>query len=198
MCLFLPVALGIIALQRSSWRRRVYYQNGQYLVSVRYLGQWHELRDFITPMDAEVQKVLSETGYNLEHCLDFVCRNIRYQPDFGELWRFPCETLRARAGDCEDSTFVFVSLAQNFDPDVWAILGNYQGYGHSWAAKNGFIYETTYSSIRQVADPENYRALVAFNDCEVIETYPGALGKVFEVARDEELKLNLMRATLNV
>ncbi|GAI50083.1 unnamed protein product, partial [marine sediment metagenome] len=31
------------------------------------------MKEFITPLDTEVQKVLSETGYDLTHCLDFVC-----------------------------------------------------------------------------------------------------------------------------
>jgi hypothetical protein len=172
--------------------QRIYYQDGEYLVSVRFPGQWHDLREFITPLDAEVQRVLLETGYNLEDCFDFVCRNTRYQSDIGEFWKFPSETLRDGAGDCEDSTFAFVSLAQNFDPDVWAILGDYMGFGHAWATRNGVLYETTYTSARQVKDPQNYRTLVAFNQHDVCEVYPGALAELFGLERDEKVKLNLM------
>ncbi|MBA7707516.1 hypothetical protein ES703_116390 [subsurface metagenome] len=124
------------------------------LAPVYHKGEWRDLKEFITPLDIEVQKVLSETGYDLTRCLDFVCKNIRYELHFIDFLRFPCETLRAKAGDCKDSTFVFVSLAQNFDPDVWAVLGTYWGFLHAWGAKNNIIYETNYTSARPVLEPQ--------------------------------------------
>ncbi|GAI67445.1 unnamed protein product, partial [marine sediment metagenome] len=54
------------------------------------------------------------------------------------------------------------------------------------------ILETTYTSARPVPDPQEYCPYVCFNDQEVLELWPGALGEVFELARDEELKLSLM------
>lgn len=154
------------------------------------------LRQFITPLEPEVQKVLSETGYDLTRCLDFVCKNIRYELHFREFLRVPGETLRAKAGDCKDSTFVFVSLAQNFDPDVWAVLGTYFGFPHAWGAKGNIIYETLYTSARPVLDPENYWPFYMFTDQQVIELWPDALSGIFSLREDEAQKLNLMAEVL--
>ena len=162
------------------------------LAPVYHKGEWRDLREFITPLDTEVQKVLSETGYDLTRCLNFVCKNIRYELHFREFFRFPCETLRAKAGDCKDSTFVFVSLAQNFDPAVLAVLGTYLGFPHAWGAKGNIIYETIYTSARPVLDPENYWPFCMFTNQQVIELWLDALSEVFSLRQDEEAKLNLM------
>jgi len=150
------------------------------------------LRQFITPLEPEVQKVLSETGYDLTRCLDFVCKNIRYELHFREFLRFPSETLRAKAGDCKDSTFVFVSLAQNFDPDVWAVFGTYLGFPHAWGAKGNIIYETLYTSARPVLDPWNYWPSYMVTNQHVLELWPGALDDLFGLRRNEATKLSLM------
>ncbi|GAJ01198.1 unnamed protein product, partial [marine sediment metagenome] len=51
----LSIALTIMAFMRSSpLGQRVYYQDGQYLVSVRYPGQWHSLQDFVQPNNPDV------------------------------------------------------------------------------------------------------------------------------------------------
>ncbi|GAI32473.1 unnamed protein product, partial [marine sediment metagenome] len=142
---------------------------------VYHKGEWRNAEEFITPLDTEVQKVLSETGYDLTRCLDFVCKNIRYELHFRDFFRFPCETLRAKAGDCRDSTLVFVSLAQNFDPDVWAVLGTYWIFPHAWGVKGNVIYETNYTSAQPAPDPENYWPFCMFTDQEVIELWPDAL-----------------------
>lgn len=173
---------------------RVWYKDGQYLVSVRRPGEWHDIRDFVQPGSPAVVALYSQLGSNTEACLDWVCRNIDYRRDIGEWWSSPAETIDRGFGDCEDSTFVFVSLARNFNPNIWAVLGSYHGYGHSWASENGFIYETTYTQAQPVPDPENYKGLVAFNDVEVIESYQGALKDIFKLARDEPDKLSLMAA----
>ncbi len=77
-----------------------------------------------------------------------------------------------------------------------ADLGSLQGYGHAWCEVNGQMLETTYISARLVPDPQDYKALVAFNDYDVCEAYPGALGEVFELSRDEATKLDLMARVL--
>lgn len=151
-----------------------------------------DLREYITPLDTEVQKVLFETGYDLTRCLDFVCKNIRYELHFREFFRFPYETLKARAGDCKDSTFVFVSLAQNFDPHVFAVLGTYCGFPHAWGAKGNVIYETLYTSARPVLDPQNYLPFCMFTGQEVKELWLDALKQVFSLRQDEATKLRLM------
>ena len=52
--------------------------------------------------------------------------------------------------------------------------------------------ETTYTSARPVPNPLSYKLMAIFNDAEVLELYPGALGEVFELRRDEQAKLNLL------
>ena len=195
----LSVVLGVMALTRSGpLGRRAYQLDGQYLVSVRYPGQWHDLRSFVQPNTPDVLATLSQIDPGIWACFDFVCRHVAYKSEVGEMWQFPSETLARGQGDCEDSAFLFVSLAQNFAPDVWAILGDYQGFGHAWGAQRHLIYETTYTSARQVADPQNYRALVAFNHYEFREAYPGALREMFALRRNEESKLELMAKALEV
>ncbi|MBA7636239.1 hypothetical protein ES703_43855 [subsurface metagenome] len=56
--------------------------------------------------------------------------------------------------------------------------------------------ETTYTSARPVSDPQDYCPYVLFSNQEVIELWPGALGEIFELGRDEVTKLNLMARVL--
>lgn len=192
----LSLALGIVALTRSPLGHRVYYQDGQYLVSVRYPGQWHELRDFVQPSNPDVVAIYSQIGPDVWGCLDFVCRDISYRRDIGEFWQTPSETLKGY-GDCEDSSILLTSLLKNFT-DAHVALGGFQGLGHAWVvSEEGKILEATYSSARPVPDPEDYQAMVMFNNMNVLELYPGALQEVFELGRDEELKVNLMAEAVN-
>lgn len=193
MCLFLPVVLGIMA--HSRFRQRVFYQNGQYLVSVRY-GRWHNMRDFVQPDNPDVVAIYSQIGPDAWNCLDWVCRNISYRRDVGELWQFPSETICRGVGDCEDSSILICSLLRNF-ADAYVVLGAYQGLGHSWVISGrGETLEATFTEAQPVPDPENYCAYVYFNDQEVIELWPGALNEIFELGRDEVTKLNLMTQAL--
>ncbi|GAJ05183.1 unnamed protein product, partial [marine sediment metagenome] len=66
------------------------------------------------------------------------------------------------------------------------------GYGHAWCQLDGQILETTYRVARPVTDPQDYCPYCIFNESEVIEFWLGALGEVFELARDEATKLNLI------
>ncbi|GAJ12713.1 unnamed protein product, partial [marine sediment metagenome] len=70
--------------------------------------------------------------------------------------------------------------------------GSFGNYGHAWCQLNGQILETTYTRARVVSDLEDYCPHCLFNEQEVIELWPGALGEVFELQRDEATKLNLM------
>ncbi len=192
----LSVVLGVMALIRSGpLGRRAYQLDGQYLVSVRYPGQWHDLRSFVQPNNPDVQAIYSQIGPDSWALYDFVCRNIDYRRDIGEFWQTPSETLKGYA-DCEDTSILLTSLLRNFtNPHV--ALGSFQGYGHAWVVKEGQIYETTYTQARPVSDPQDYCPCVYFNDQEVIELWPGALGEVFELRRDEAAKLNLIAGVVN-
>ncbi len=172
---------------------RVYYQDGCYLVSVRY-GDWHDLREFVQPDNPDVLAVYSQYGPDYWSLYDFVCRNIDYRRDIGEFWLTPGETLQGY-GDCEDTSILLTSLLRNFT-NAYVVLGSLGGYGHAWCHHNGGILETTYTRAQRVINPAQYCPYLYFNDAEVVELWPGALGEVFELGRDEATKLNLMAKAL--
>ncbi len=193
----LSVAIGIMYLRGSiSLGQRVYYQDGQYLVSVRYPFQWNDLREFVQPDNPDILALYSEVGPDPRSLYNWVCQNIDYRRDIGEFWQFPSETLRGY-GDCEDSSILLTSLLKN-RTDAYTVLGSFQGWGHAWVVNEGEILESTYTKARRVPDPEHYCPYVYFNDEEVLELWPGALGEVFELGRDEVAKLNLMAGVLEV
>jgi len=190
MCLL----LGTMALLLSrSPGQRVYYQDGQYLVNVRY-GKWHDLRDFIQPSNPDVLAIFSRYGPDSWALYDFVCRNIDYRRDIGEFWLVPSETLKGYA-DCEDTSILLTSLLRNFT-NAYVALGSFQGFGHAWVTEGGQIYETTYTRARSVPDPQNYCPYLYFNDQVVIELWPSALSEVFDLNRDEATKFNLIAQAL--
>lgn len=132
---------------------------------------------------------------NLAYSLfDWVCRNVNYKSDNGEFWEFPVETLTEKAADCDGTALLLVSMLRRFYPPdrVYAVVGSYRGYGHMWVELDGEILETTYTSARPVPDPQNYKRMAAFNDVEVIESYPRSLSRLFQLARNECQKLTLM------
>ncbi len=170
---------------------RVHYQDGEYLVAVRSPSEWHELREFIDPLDPKVQQIYRQVGPDTWALLNWVCKRIEYRSDDGEWWRFPAETIVGTQGDCDDSAILLCSLLRNFT-DCYAVVGSYRGFGHAWVQTDGQILETTYTFAHAVPDPQNYRPFAMFNDQEVIELWPRALGQLFEVARSECRKLALM------
>ena len=127
--------------------------------------------------------------------LDYVCRNISYGSDNGEWWEWPAVTLSRTSGDCEDTTILLASMLRStgYSPDkVYVCIGTYQGLKHAWVELDGEILETTYMTAGMVRDPYNYQWLAKFNDVLVIERYPGSISRLFQLARDEGLKLSLM------
>jgi len=126
--------------------------------------------------------------------LDYVCRNVSYKSDNGEFWELPVEVLTEKASDCDGTTLLLVSMLRRFYPAdrVYAVVGSYRGYGHAWVELDGEILETTYTSARPVADPQQYRAYARFNDQEVIELWPRSMSRLFQLAHNEGLKLALM------
>ena len=187
------LVIGIMTLLRSSpLGQRIYYQDGRYLVSVRFPGQWHDLREFIQPDNPEVIAVYSQIGPDPWSLFNWVCENISYRRDVGELWQFPPETLRGY-GDCEDSAILLTSLIRAGGiSNCCVALGILGGYGHAWCQLDGQILESTYTHARPVPNPGDYKVLVAFNEYDVFEAYPGALAEVFTLRRDEASKLNLI------
>jgi len=188
MCLFAVSLPG-------SRSQRVNYEDGQYLVSVRY-GAWHDLREFITPEEPAVLAVYSQVGQDAWQLFDFVCREIDYRRDIGEFWLLPRETLARRRADCEDTSILLTSLLRCGGINAYTVLGDYQGYGHAWCLHNGQILESTYTRARVTLDPQHYTPFLLFDDQEVIELWPGALEELFALQRDEATKLNLMAEEL--
>lgn len=191
------LAMGLIALGDSSpLAQRVYGEDGRYRVSVRYLGRWYDLQDFVQPDDPGVVAAYSRIGPDVWGCLDFVCQSISYRRDVGEFWSFPAETLKRTTGDCEDSSILLASLLRNFT-NAYVAIGNLQGFGHAWVVNGeGEVLEATYTKARRVPNPGDYCTYGLFNDQEVLELWPGALDEVFKLDRDEKLKLELMAKTL--
>ncbi|MBA7645128.1 hypothetical protein ES703_52881 [subsurface metagenome] len=201
--LLVPVAISTVGVvvfavlaQTFVSGRRAFYQDGQYLVNVRYPGQFNDIRSFVQPDNPDVMAICSRIGPDPRGLYDFVCRNIDYRRDIGEFWAFPSEVLAKGTADCEDTSNLLTSLLLCGGNNAYTVLGEYQGYGHAWCQLNGEILETTYTSARPVSDPQDYCPYVCFNHQEVIELWTGALGEVFELGRDEELKLNLMARML--
>jgi hypothetical protein len=131
--------------------------------------------------------------------LDYVCQNISYESDYGEWWEWPAVTLCRKSGDCEDTVILLASMLRGvgYSPDrVYVCAGTWRGLKHAWGELDGEILETTYTAAGTVPDPHNYRWLVKFNDVQVIERYPGAISQLFQLARDEGLKLSLMENLL--
>lgn len=184
--------IGLVASRRLQVNIRVLYVDGRYFVAVRHLGEWREIREFVQPFSPSVVGAQAD----IWDCLDWVCRNISYLEDVGEFWQLSSETLTKKEGDCEDSAILLASMLNNFT-NAYVVLGDYQGWGHAWAAsEEGEILETTYTRATIVPDPENYCPYVYFSDQEVIEMWPGALREVFDLRRNEATKLNLMAAAL--
>ena len=184
------IVVFALSVRTFAMSHQAHYQDGQYLVSVRY-GQWHDVKEFVQPDNPNVVAVYSQIGPDPWALYDFVCRHVAYKREVGEMWQFPSETLARGKGDCEDTSFLLCSLLRN-TINAYVALGSFQGYGHAWCQLDGQILETTYTSARPVSDSQDYCPYVCFNDQEVVELWPGALGEVFNLRRNEAIKLNLM------
>ncbi|GAI47576.1 unnamed protein product, partial [marine sediment metagenome] len=188
------IVIGTLLVRVFVLGRRV-YQDGQYLVPVRY-GQLHDIRDFVQPANPDVIAAYSQIGPDPWRLYDFVCRNIDYRGDIGEFWAFPSEVLAWEAADCEDTSNLLTSLLRCGGINAYTVIGDYLGYGHAWVDRGGQIYETTYTRAQPVPDPEHYIPYVLFDDISVIELWPGALGEIFSLRRDEATKLALVASAL--
>ena len=194
----ISVAIALMTLRSRAMSSRAYYhEDGRYLVSVRYPGQWHDIRDFVQPANPDVVALYHQYA-DYWSLYDFVCREISYRRDTGEFWLTPSETLARRRADCEDTSILLTSLIRAGGTPVYVSLGTYQGYGHAWCEYRGEILESTFTSARRVPDPQNYVAYARFNESSVEEAWPGGLGEIFDVPRDEATKLDLMAGVGNV
>lgn len=157
--------------------------------NLRPLGNRVYLTEFVTPTTYAIdQLVLSLQGPTREetiwNCWDWVCRNIKYKSERGDVWHTPSEAITMGKSDCEEKAFTLCSLlrASGLSPDeVFVSLGTYGrfGDGHAWCTiLDGGKYwclEATLSAapnaIPEQAHP--YDAYILFNDIQTIELRAG-------------------------
>jgi len=174
-----------------AWQR-IAYQDGEYLVAVRGgYDEWHDIKEFVQPLDPMVQSICQEIGPDWWECYRYICEQIDYARERGEFWRWPAETLKGK-GDCEDTSILLASILRNFT-DAFVVIGTYCGFGHAWVELDKTILETTLSEPFMVTDPENYHPYFYFNDQVACEIWPGALGEILAtVRRNQFAKARLM------
>ena len=126
--------------------------------------------------------------------LKLVISNMRYTPDktqfnIGEFWQFAFETLKEKAGDCEDGAILLYNILLKSGIPYWKIrlnAGNCKGGGHCWLtylreSDNSWVILdwcywpdlTPVTTRRKYKDMENYFDIwfswnqkFAFNDTE--------------------------------
>ena len=156
--------------------------------NLRPLGNRLYLTEFVTPHTYLIDQLYpglqgstkQETVYS---CLDWVCRNIRYKGERGDVFYMPSEAITKGTSDCEEQAFTLCSLlrACGLSPDeIFVALGTYGrlGGGHAWVTwLNGkyWVLEATLerapSSIPEQAYP--YQAYLLFNDQNTLELRSG-------------------------
>lgn len=153
----------------------------------RPLGERLYLTEFVTPGTYLVQKLVPSLQKPLRKdmiygCFDWVCRNIRYRRDPGDVWYFPAEAIHIGHSDCEESSFILCSLLRACGlsaDEIFVALGTYGIAGHAWCtlldSGKYWVLETTLSkapdNIPQQVYP--YRPFILFNDVHAIEFRSG-------------------------
>lgn len=74
---------------------------------------------------------------DLETAFNWVASNVSYVPDNGEKWQGPHDTMKRRAGDCEDFAILLAALCDQLGYDSGIIVGN----GHAAAKIDGVLYD---------------------------------------------------------
>ena len=97
---------------------------------------------YITPNDPKIvelkDEILNNKPFwrsNWQAFCDWINSEITYEPDSGEYWKLPRETLEQKTGDCEDQAILLCSLlrAVGYDRDsAFVILGRCDDVGHAW------------------------------------------------------------------
>lgn len=155
--------------------------------NLRPLGNQVYLTEFVTPRTYLVDEICPGlqrgTPQETVHaCLDWVCRNIKYKGEAGDIFYRPSEALHTKVGDCEEHSFVLCSFLRNFlSPDeIFVALGTYGilGTGHAWVSWLNEKYWVLEATLERAPDeiPEQiypYDAWILFNDVQSIELKPG-------------------------
>jgi hypothetical protein len=166
----------------------------------RPLGEEVYLTEFVTPKTYLVERrAPSLQGFTrketIHGCLDWVCRNIRYRSERGDVWYFPAEAIQIGRGDCEESSFLTCSLLRACglsSDEIFVALGLHGRGGHAWCALldagKYWALETTLArapeSIPEQVRP--YDPWVLFNDAKAIELKSGFMGVMTKAHQKEK------------
>lgn len=104
----------------------------------------------ITLLSCELYTELAILSYDikidglnsLSDIADWINTNIEYKTDEENDWQTPQETYEGRAGDCEDTSLLFMYLAKQYlDKDSEILLTEWQDVGHAIArVENTYYY----------------------------------------------------------
>lgn len=151
------------------------------------------LTEFVTPHTYAIEQLYptlqrptkKETVYS---CLDWVCRNIGYQSERGDIWFYPSEAIAKGRSDCEEMSFTLCSLLRACglsENEVFVALGTYGrlNNGHAWVAWLNEKYWVLEATLERAPEsiPEQvypYKPWILFNDQGALE-----LRKGFEISR---------------
>lgn len=154
--------------------REVYKQFERLPTNKRILALW----DFVC---SEIAYPISDSGeYSDYHEINAFLKADR--PFFGhsymvkgqteEFFQFPSETLAFAVGDCDCLAILLTSLLRNMlpPPRVYAVIGEFEGYGHAWVEAEGRILEATLQAATDFTPDTDkyYSPIYRFNDMEVL------------------------------
>ena len=180
------------------------------VVTKRYGNEQLDIREFIRPDTYMVRTLVARLPADPDAFYRWVVANIAYpfgddatldlhqecrylRPDgqwrvceqTDDFWNLPSETLADRVGDCDDKSFLLVSMLRHLlGPDqVFATVGYWNGFGHVWVTvrtEAGWrVYETTLdqapSPVPFVSEQPPYVPILRFNDVQVLREAPGAV-----------------------
>lgn len=118
-------------------------------------------KDFVMPLHPAVlevaNRILFQIGEDstalerIEAVYNYVSEKIQYVEDktqygYEEVWAFPYETIERGMGDCEDSSFLMVSLLQALGIQARIATGEStltQGQRHMWVVTDMGILDAT-------------------------------------------------------
>lgn len=102
-------------------------------------------RIFYQPYDSTLVAYKNDTftfDEKASRCLNYVQRTIQYISEKKEYWQFSYETMKRRAGDCEDGAVLLANMMLASGIPYWRIRLNAGWVHHPKAGKEGHCYVT--------------------------------------------------------
>ena len=146
------------------------------------------LTEFVTPQTYLIDQLCpglqGPTKKETVHsCLDWVCKNIKYKRERGDVWYMPSEAITKGESDCEEQAMTLCSLLRACGlsaDEVFVALGTYGrlGEGHAWVDWLNGKYWVLEATLERAPDniPEEvypYEPWILFNDQKTLELRPG-------------------------